>query len=71
VSKKVTRDPEVIRLRGRLRVDDPAEKRRRREELERYQHAKKVREAEALLREERRRALVAAGLDPDVEVQAS
>jgi hypothetical protein len=42
-------DSEFVRLRGRLRVDDPVEKQRRRDELERYLREKKIREAQAVL----------------------
>lgn len=67
-SKYGTRDPEIVRLRGKLRTDDAEKKRQAYADLERYKRQKRVREAEELLRGERRRALVAAGLDPDVEV---
>ena len=56
-------DPKFVKLRGRLRVDDPIEKQRRRDELDRYRRELKVREAKRLLDEERRHVLVAAGLD--------
>jgi hypothetical protein len=42
-------DPKFVRLRGRLRVEDPDEKHRRREELERYRRELEIREAQAVL----------------------
>ena len=42
-------DPKFVRLRGRLRVEDPAEKQRRREELDRYRRELEIREAQAVL----------------------
>jgi hypothetical protein len=65
VAKPVTKDPEVRRLRGRLATKDPEAKRRAREELEDYQRRQRVAEARRVLAEEKRRVLVAAGLDPE------
>jgi hypothetical protein len=65
VAKPVTRDPEVRRLRGALSTKDPEAKRRARKALEDYQRKQRIAEAQELLREERQRVLVAAGLEPD------
>jgi hypothetical protein len=64
VAKRVTRDPEVRRLRGRLKAKDPERKARAREDFEDYQRRQRIAEARRVLAEERRRVLVAAGLDP-------
>jgi hypothetical protein len=60
-----TRDRELIKLRGALSTKDPEEKRRAREALEDYQRKQRIAEAKRVLAEERKRVLVAAGLDPD------
>lgn len=65
MAKPVTRDPEVRRLRGALSARDPEAKRRAREKLEDYQRKQRIAEAKRVLAEEKRRVLVAAGLDPD------
>jgi hypothetical protein len=58
-------DPELVKLRGALSTRDPEAKQRAREALEAYQRERKITEAKRVLAEERKRVLVAAGLDPD------
>jgi hypothetical protein len=52
-------DREFVRLRGRMSVEDPAEKAKRRAEFEAYRRQLRIRELEALVEEDR--ALAASG----------
>jgi hypothetical protein len=52
----VNADREYVRLRGRLRIDDPVEKERRRQEFEAYRRKLRIEELRKLLEETEREA---------------
>ena len=58
-------DREYVRLRGRLRIDDPVEKQRRREEFEAYRRKLRIQELKALLAEDEKRHTLAASAEAE------